>query len=293
VETTPPRIGPQREAAASASRIGFISNRDGDPAMYVMETDGSAQQRLSPPGGADVALAWSPDGERIAFISNRGGRWNLRVMNADGGRVAELGEASAHVRPAWSPDGNKLAFVAEDNGNTDIYALAELRGSTRRRLTTEPSRETSPSWGPDGLHIAFTSDRDGTFEVYVMKADGTDQRRLTTPPTAAVDVAWSPDGKTLAYVTRSGLFVMNADGSYARGLVTNLRAQAVSWSSDSKQLVFQGSEGKDFQIFTVNADGSNVRTLTRTANAANYRPAWSPRLRKLPSRPVVPGSAPR
>jgi TolB protein len=280
-ETTPPRIEPRPEAASSATRIGFISNRDGEPAMYIMETDGSAQQRLSPPGSSDVALAWSPDGERIAFISNRGGRWSLQVMNADGGPAADLGEARGHERPAWSPDGNKLAFAADVEGNSDIYVIAELRGSTRRRLTSEPSRETSPSWAPDGLHIAFTSNRDGTSEVYVMNADGTDQKRLTSPPTAAVDVAWSPDGKSLAYVTRSGLFVMNADGSNARGLVTNRRAQAVSWSPDSRQLVFQGAEGKSFfGIFTVNADGTNVRNLTRTPGAADYRPVWSPRLRK-------------
>jgi hypothetical protein len=289
----PTRDEPKRQLLSASSRIAFISNREGEPAMYVMETDGSAQTRLSQPGGSDVALAWSPDGGRIAFVSNRGGSWRLHVMSADGGRSRALSEARAHVRPAWSPDGNKLAFTSDHEGNADIYVIAELRDSTRRRLTTEPSNESSPSWSPDGVHLAFTSNRDGTSEVYVMDADGTNQRRVTRPPTAAVDVVWSPDGKRLAYITRSGLFVMNVDGSNSRGLAPKLRALSVSWSPDGTQLAFHGSAlGEGPEIFTVNVDGTNVRRLTKNVDIADYRPAWSPMLSRprsqdLPRRPAV------
>ena len=44
-------------------------------------------------------------------------------------------------------------------------------------------------------------------------------------------------------------------------------------------------EGKSFiEIFTINADGTGLLNLTRTPGAADYRPAWSPRLRKLAAR---------
>lgn len=277
---TPTRRAPAVVTDTARTRIGFISNRDDEPAIYVMESDGSDQRRLSPAGGADVALAWSPDGRRIAFSSNRGGGWNLRIMNAAGGQSTRLSEALGHVRPAWSPDGNRLAFASDHEGNSDIYVIAEQRPSTRRRLTYEPSRESGPSWSPDGIHIAFTSDRDGTLEVYVMNSDGSDQRRLTTPPTGAADVAWSPDGRTLAYTTKSGIFLINADGTGPRGLMTNTGAMAPSWSPDSRRLAFQMSaRGQDFEVFTVDADGTNLRNLTRSAKA-DYRPAWSPVLRE-------------
>jgi len=263
------------------TRIAFISSREGEPAMYVMNVDGSAQRRLSPPGGADIALAWSPDGLRIAFISYRGGKSALHVMRSNGAQAIKLSEARAHVRPTWSPDGNKIAFTSDHEGSADIYVIAELNEHTMRRLTSEPSNESDPSWSPDGAHIAFTSDRDGTHEIYVMNASGSQQRRLTTPPTEASELAWSPDGKRIAYVTRSGLSVINTDGSGARGLVTYLRAMSPSWSPDSREIAFQGMEKSDFDIYVVNSDGSNVRNLTRNA-AADYRPSWSPVLRTTP-----------
>ena len=65
---------PQSEPAFATSageneKIAFVSHRDGDFEIFVMNaTDGSGQTRLTNNGATDGVPDWSPDGEKIAFI---------------------------------------------------------------------------------------------------------------------------------------------------------------------------------------------------------------------------------
>ena len=47
-------------------RIAFVSDRDGNPEIYVMNADGGNQQRLTRNPAHDRSPSWSPDVERIA-----------------------------------------------------------------------------------------------------------------------------------------------------------------------------------------------------------------------------------
>src|SRR5450432_4242462 len=60
-------------------------------AIYVINADGTAQQRLSPTPGFDVTPSWSPDGTKIVYARllavpqpNELPLTDIRVMNADG-----------------------------------------------------------------------------------------------------------------------------------------------------------------------------------------------------------------
>ncbi|MBA2359662.1 MAG: PD40 domain-containing protein [Actinobacteria bacterium] len=62
------------------------------------------------------------------------------------------------AEPAWSPDGRRLAYGSLRNGRVDVY-VANVDGSSARRLTRGPRDNESPSWSPDGRSILFTSFR--------------------------------------------------------------------------------------------------------------------------------------
>jgi len=76
---------------------GSVSN-----AVYVMNADGSAQQRLTR-GGSQPR--WSPDGRMIAFVSGRDGNRDIFVMNADGSGQRNLTRDAGRLesQPVWSP----------------------------------------------------------------------------------------------------------------------------------------------------------------------------------------------
>src|SRR5688572_13782771 len=66
-------------------RIVFTSDRDGDPEIYVMNSDGSSPVRLTNSKGRDAHPIFSRDGKRIVFQSPRGNGvdTNIYVMNSD------------------------------------------------------------------------------------------------------------------------------------------------------------------------------------------------------------------
>jgi Tol biopolymer transport system component len=84
----------ERRIAVSAvnGKIAFVSGRDGNGEVYVMNPDGTGETNLTNNPSFDATPAWSPDGSRIAFASNRDGDVNsdIFVMNADGSQPINL-----------------------------------------------------------------------------------------------------------------------------------------------------------------------------------------------------------
>ena len=87
--------------------------------------------------------------------------------------------------------------------------------------------------------------------------------------------SWSPDGALLAFVrTRSvddgegfvgEIFTMQPDGSGDRQLTddADLRKSSPAWSPDGSRITFDGERpGYPWDIYVMNADGSDVRQLT-------------------------------
>ncbi|HIE30347.1 TPA: hypothetical protein EYP66_24065 [Candidatus Poribacteria bacterium] len=77
------KINVQAQALKQA-QIAFISDRDGNYEIYVMDASGKNQRNLTNNPAADWSAAWSPDGRRIAFHSNRDGNWEIYIMDASG-----------------------------------------------------------------------------------------------------------------------------------------------------------------------------------------------------------------
>ena len=79
-----------------SSQIAFTSRRDGVEEIYVMNSDGSSQTRLTDGSGLGYSrLAWSPDGSKIGFMSNREGNWEIFTMNSDGTSQLNISSNSA------------------------------------------------------------------------------------------------------------------------------------------------------------------------------------------------------
>ena len=113
-----------------ASKIVFQSIRDGQAEIYVMNSDGSGQTRLTNNPAFDTAPAWSPDGTKILFTSLRDGPASLYVMNADGSNQTRVTAGSDGVwRTAPTPP---VIFAEEDTNNAAaFYSVTYRRGPFR------------------------------------------------------------------------------------------------------------------------------------------------------------------
>jgi Tol biopolymer transport system component len=276
-------------------RIAFVSSRDGNDEVYVMNADGGAVTRLTYNVAWEADPSWSPDGARIAFGSDRDARYSnfeIYVMSADGSGQANLSNDPAwDTYPSWSPDGRRIVFVSDRDGNSEIHVM-NADGSGQTNLTNDPAWDTCPSWSPTGTRIAFVSNRDGENEIYVINADGGEQTNMTQNPAWDFDPCWSPDGRRVAFTSeRDGnreIYVMNADGAGVIRLTNNLASdEQPSWSPDGSRIAFVSDRDGNSEIYVMNADGSVVTRLTNNP-ASDGQPSWSPPMPRL-----APTSTPR
>jgi serine/threonine protein kinase len=98
-------------------RIAFMSRRDENWEIYIVNADGSNLQRVTDDPADDGLPTWSPDGKVLAFVSNRGGPWAVWAMTPGGLDQRQL------FMMEGSPDG----LVG-----TDIYTS---RGWTEERIS--------------------------------------------------------------------------------------------------------------------------------------------------------------
>ena len=276
-------------AYAIETKIAFMSTRDGNAEIYVMDADGTGPVRLTKHPAIDSYPAWSPDGTKIAFTSNRrnGSTHEIYAMNADGRGMERLTTNHQPVpaydkSPSWSPDGRKIAFASNRGGNSEIYVM-DTNGKNIVQLTRTIDREATPSWSPDGSKIAYVSRNiNADSDIYVMNADGANPVNLTRNPLAGNrDPSWSPDGRRIAFESRGvgnhDIFVMDADGGNVVRLTHHVAWDAhPAWSPNGRHIAFtslRNLEGEE--LFLMDPDGTNIIQLTHgSEQGMNRMASW-------------------
>ncbi|HSQ17950.1 MAG TPA: DPP IV N-terminal domain-containing protein [Anaerolineales bacterium] len=276
-----------------AGVVVFYSERDGDAEIYLMNPDGTDQHPLTDNDADDTSPTWSPDGSLIAFESDRDDPhphtcfprcdYNLYLMNADGSqphRLTSLPGAEWHA--AWSPDGRSLVFTAGDLGYTTmgIYTLSLDEGEPQPLLVDEFENDAA-DWSPDGTQMAFSSNREGSRDIFVMDADGSGMRKVVDTGLDDYFPEWSPDGSQLAFFaanfpsTRQDIFTVDLDGGNLANLTNTpgVVDEDPQWSPDGSQIIFQSDRDQNFEIYVMNADGSQPQNLT-DHGGRDYWPEW-------------------
>jgi dipeptidyl aminopeptidase/acylaminoacyl peptidase len=122
----------------SRRKIAFVSDRDGNLEIYVMNADGSGQRRLTRDPGVDGSPTWSPDGRRIAIGSRRHGNFDIYVWNAERRSQLRLTRnPGLDADPTWSADGRRIAFESARGGNFG-RARASRLGDQAGRCVRSP-----------------------------------------------------------------------------------------------------------------------------------------------------------
>ena len=168
--------------SSDGSQIAFMSNRDGNSDLYVVNTDGTGEvRRLTNHPAIDVSPTWSPNGQQVAFTSDRTGAPQIYVVGADGTGLRRLTYETYCDRPTWSPAPfNEIAYSSKTGPGHDIKVL-DLATNEVRQLTYGLGSNESPSYSPNGRHVAFMSTRgSGLKQIYTIGRDGKGLRRVTS-----------------------------------------------------------------------------------------------------------------
>ena len=105
--------------------------------------------------------------------------------------------------------------------------------------------------------------------IWIMNLHGSNKRRLTTAPIEAGGPDVSPDGRHVVFYSRQNtvrpghVFVMNVNGTGVKQLTHGkLISGFPTYSPDGKKIAFEGDSPQSADIFTMNADGSDITKIT-------------------------------
>lgn len=184
VPTTIPTPTPTALPSVLRGKIAFLSDRLGEPAVFVMNPDGTNVALLTDEWPYERALALdmlSPDRSQRLFVTLRGGSYEIWVENQADGFTFPLVTGDRTVYdPVWSPAGPLIAFVSTEAGNDEIFVLNRDSQQETRLTANVWEWDKHPTWSPDGTSLAFWSNRETSRrQIWVMRADGTSPRNLS------------------------------------------------------------------------------------------------------------------
>jgi Tol biopolymer transport system component len=302
--------GAEATQAGTNGQISFARQLSGGGAeIFIANPDGEhAQQVPLVYAAEDFGIPrWSPDSSQL-LISNvlrfdtSGNLLPFRpaTVSLDGGNFNLLEPPNAPFDMAcfggWYPDATRL-LCGYGEGPPGVFSIRASDGGDPQRLTTYPfgtncnTCDEATDVSPDGSRFVFlrfrrengANFRQQQVALFVENIDGTGLRQVTpyglAAPHEVASARWSPDGTEIISETTQGrLFVVRPDGSGLSMIsletgTTRYFAFASTFSPDGTRIVFCMFINGQEDIYTANADGSDVQQVTDTADFENG-PDW-------------------
>lgn len=148
------------DVSPDGSQIAFISDRIGSPQVYVMNVDGTGQQRISFIERKGESPMWSPvevDGSlRISFTGYYDSlQGDIFTVTPQGTDPVQLTDGKGDNKNAtWSPNGQYIVFSSNRLGKHDLFITPSdpnvvLPNGTRfHRVTFKSGDNLFPVWSP-------------------------------------------------------------------------------------------------------------------------------------------------
>jgi TolB protein len=234
---------------------------------------------------------------KVLFTSNRtayghNNPTNIWVMDADGSNARQISDSPTGVSaPDLSPDGTRIVYL---DGTSVMTMNAD--GTNPTQVNKYPATYRQPKWSPDGTRILYAVGTVGVdkAELYTMRPDGSDVVKVFSQPGGAAGGSWSPDGTRLAVVVGDNPYTTASEAALWSVTLTDGKATKVAdgsygtaWSPDGKRIAFSRSVQASSsvcpmggtpcsEIFTIAADGSDLRQVSTGDPKYQVAPVWSP-----------------
>jgi TolB protein len=177
------------------------------------------------------------------------------------------------------PTGHTLLVTSVRTGDTEIFAIDPVSG-TSINLTHAPlSEERYPAWSADGKQIVFTSNRfdSQTFDLFIAHADGSNVKQLTHLPKGSVAYwpSFTANGEFIYFNegNASMIYRIRPNGKELKQMAQG-RDGNISW--DGKKIVYTQKGSKGFGVWTMDYQGENRKQIIeQESEIGGIAPVWS------------------
>jgi len=249
--------------------------------LRTRETDALRAERATLAGLTSAQDREGALAQQRKIASLEGAATSIVVRDLATRKEREIADASLlKTSITGAADGKTAYFVGRQEGasTTDIYSVALDKG-TLTALTSGEGVKTDPTVLPGGAVVMYTLGGRDPFVPFGGGGGAAGSARETTivlhdlasgaqRTFAGASPAVSADGSALAFLTRraaetavSVVPVKGGDPIVVKRTTDRLDAPALS--PDGKTVTFQMMAREDWELYTVSADGSGERRLTR------------------------------
>ena len=230
------------------------NNEDSGPDIYLRAVENGSPHLLDPTPSVRLFPAWSPNGAQIAFLQVVGDQVELIVHDLRAGSEQKITRITKQIGqwaddnspligapgPVWTTDGNGLILTdydpAQASGGIFLFDLSGHR--TALATTTGEDHDLYPRLSPDGKILAYARySSHGVAELFVQ-----------------------------AMQTPSSPHKLTSDKKAIQGL---------TWTPDSRHLIFSSNRSGSFQLWSISANGDDLR-IEPTDSSSAAEPAMAP-----------------
>lgn len=269
--------------------------------MRVAATGGTPMQVSREDYVPEFQAAPSPDGSQIAMMTrgiSNGQWWRnghshidetelwVKPVASGGGYRKLLADHAKHAWPMWTPDGAMLYFMSDQSGSENLWRMPVAGGAAQPVTQFTDGRLLYPAIAANGSAIVFERDMAiWRFDIATGKAAPVPislRGALAAEPTRHLNLsnfdrlALSPDGQKVAVIGHGEIFAGSVkDGGPAQRITTSAGAEReISWSPDSKRLLYITERGLDHLLAEYDVAARKETLLTRSgvASAIAYAP---------------------
>ena len=244
--------------------------------------------------GGNVSTQWSPDAENILYrfssLSYPRG-WYLASLSTNSTEpLFADSKWKEDLRWAiWSPTEDVVIFThggtSPSFNNMTVYRL-DVHSRTVIQLLEGVGGGLTLS--PDGQQFIFLKGQNWSDQRwYIMNVDGTDERLLTDKSNFLMEM-WHPfEPKFLVLLSgdienqSDNIGILDVDSGYITQLTDTPACEyQPRWAPDGSQIAFI-SRDQNYDIYIMDADGTNVINLTNTTPQHEIDFSWSPDGRQI------------
>ncbi|MCP4548118.1 MAG: hypothetical protein GY835_16765 [bacterium] len=234
------------DASASYSndgtRIAFVSERSGEPQIWIAESDGSHARQMTQFTGVWVHNPfWAPNDSLLAFSNHVGGNRRICLLDLFTEELTILTPPGDHEDiTSWSADGQWIYFRSHVTGESQIWKRSIIGGDARQ-ITFNGGNQAQES--PDG-RLLYYSSSNANGNLWSMPSTGGESEQV-------IDL----EGEQLLDwdISSEGIFYCHKESVKAQEYTLDFH----SFDSGKKMPVLTTTSHDDFSI-DVHPDGMRI-----------------------------------
>lgn len=249
--------------------------------IFIMDENGDGVKQIAFMNLGCFSPRFSPDGKKIIFVAKTELSDFLYMVNLeDSSTFGSPVFIDGGSDPVFSPDGNYLMYRSEKGEDNAIY-ITDL-ASSESYSVSDGSLSMFAKFSPDGSRVLYSSSMEQNFDLVLLDLnDTTDKAQKTIIATkdAELQGTFSPDGTHIAFSSfninyKGTLKICDSEGSNCKSVTSSGSAYNPKFSPDGKTLAFVWDKTGNFELYTCDLSGGNIKQLTsKKENTIEYD--WS------------------